>query len=221
MVSPSPASLNSSDELTCLCGTRDLTSPPLLQNSRMNSTEEEPAGSPSCRRQLSLMTPAGTQLSATRRVKSAVDLVSLVMAEQMHTSGAGRGSAGAAVAAGASGAASGLSAGLGTGLGAGLGSGPGAGLGAVSGPTGGCSGASGSGWAAGMKPVLGVTRAGHLWQAAARRGGECQIYVPVTANDSFGSSPGSEHAPTPVRGRAARGHWGHQVSLAECLPEQL
>ena len=162
----------------------------------MNSTEEEPAQSPSCRRQLSLMTPAGTQLSAPRRVKSAVDLVSLVMAEQL---GAGRGGGAPpgqpAPQPGASGTGAGLGAGLGTGLGAGLG----AGLGTAS-----CAGPSGSGWSA-LRPAAGAARAGHLWQAAARRGGECQIQVPVAAQgDSFCSSPGT---PPVGRTRVTRGQW--------------
>ncbi|XP_043242093.1 uncharacterized protein LOC122391856 [Amphibalanus amphitrite] len=135
--------------------------PMTVQNSRMNSTEEEPATSPSCRRQLSLMTPAGTQLSAPRRVKSAVDLVSLVMAEQLGA--AARGGGGAPAAPGA------------------------------------CVVPPGPPCAA---------RASHLWQTAARRGGECQIQVPVQVSaDSFCSSPGSERAPPTSRARMVRGQW--------------
>ncbi|KAF0297870.1 Tetratricopeptide repeat protein 25 [Amphibalanus amphitrite] len=162
--------------------------PMTVQNSRMNSTEEEPATSPSCRRQLSLMTPAGTQLSAPRRVKSAVDLVSLVMAEQLGAAARGGGGAPAGQPA-APGACGG-----------------GAGLGAELGASAGAPDPSESGWSAAVPPGPPcAARASHLWQTAARRGGECQIQVPVQVSaDSFCSSPGSERAPPTSRARMVR-----------------
>ncbi|XP_037089860.1 uncharacterized protein LOC119110225 [Pollicipes pollicipes] len=59
-------------------------------SSRMNSMDEDamlchymmPSHSPSRPRQNSLMVPITSQLTAARKVKSAVDLVSLVIAEQ-------------------------------------------------------------------------------------------------------------------------------------------
>ncbi|XP_037089930.1 uncharacterized protein LOC119110271 isoform X3 [Pollicipes pollicipes] len=61
-----------------------------VQSSRMNSMDEDamlchymmPSHSPSRPRQNSLMVPITSQLTAARKVKSAVDLVSLVIAEQ-------------------------------------------------------------------------------------------------------------------------------------------